>query len=112
MMYTEILGAVSNMSDFQLNTLIQFSTEELTKRAKEREEARAAWVEEMNYMYLTHPNAECHRRENLTIVALYSHYNGTRIGTAFPINGDTFDEATGIAVAFAKALGEPVPDFV
>lgn len=112
MKYSEILSVVPQMSETQLDTLIKFSIEELAKRVKEREEARTAWVEEMYGMYLAHPNAEAHRRENLTIVALYSHYNGTRIGTAFPINGDTFDEATGIAVAFAKAIGEPVPDFV
>ena len=112
MNYFEILSAVSYMSDSQLNALIKFSTEELTKRDEDREEARNAWIKKMCDMYLTHPNTECHRRENLTIVALYSHYNGTRIGTAFPVNGDSFDELTGIAVAFAKAIGEPVPDFV
>lgn len=112
MNYTEILSAVPYMSDSQLNTLVKFSAEELAKRAEKRKEARAAWIKEMYEMYIMHPNAEYHCRENLTIVAVYNHYNGTHIGTAFPINGDTFDEETGIAVAFAKAIGEPVPDFV
>lgn len=112
MKYSEILSAIPYMSDSNLNALFKFSAEELTKRAEKRNEERTAWVRDMCDMYLTHPNAEYHRRENLTIVAVYSHRIGTRIGTAFPINGDTFDEETGIAVAFAKAIGEPVPDFV
>lgn len=112
MNYSEILSAVPYMSDSQLNTLIKFSAEEQVKRAEKHKEERAAWVKKMYDMYLGHPKAECRRWENLTIVAVYDYYEGTRIGTAFPINGDTFDEGTGIAVAFAKAIGEPVPDFV
>lgn len=112
MMYSEILSVVPHMSENQLNALIKFSTKELAKRAKEREEARTAWIKKMCSMYLSHPNAESHIRENLTIVAVYNHYCGTRIGTAFPVNGDIYNAETGIAVAFAKAIGEPVPDFV
>lgn len=107
MNYSEILSVVPNMSETQLNTLIKFSTEEL-----KRKEARAAWIEKMCDMYISHPNAESHIRESLTIVAVYNHYCGTRIGTAFPVNGDTYNAETGIAVAFAKAIGEPVPDFI
>lgn len=112
MKYTEILSAVPHMSDFNLNALIKFSAEELAKRAEKRKEERTTWVKEMWDAYLMHPNATFYCRENLTIVAVYSRYGDTRIGTAFPINGDVFDEKTGIAVAFAKAIGEPVPDFV
>ena len=112
MKYSEILSAVPHMSDSNLNALIKFSAEELAKRAEKRKEERAAWVKEMYNAYIMHPNAEYRRRENLTVVAVYSCYGGTRIGTAFPINGDVFNEETGIAVAFAKAVGEPVPDFV
>jgi hypothetical protein len=112
MKYSEILSAVPHMSDSNLNALIKFSTEELTKRAEKRKEMRAAWVKKMCDAYLSHPNACSHIRENLTIVAIYSHCCGTRIGTAFPVNGDTYNVDTGIAVAFAKAIGESVPDFV
>lgn len=107
MNYSEILSVVPHMSETQLNTLIKFSTEEL-----KRKEARIAWIKKMCDMYLSHPNAESHIRENLTIVAVYNHYCGTRIGTACPVNGDTYNAETGIAVAFAKAIGEPVPDFI
>ena len=112
MKYTEILSAVPYMSDSHLNALIKFSADELVKRAEKRKEDRAAWVKKMCDMYLCHPNAESHIRENLTIVAVYNHFSGTRIGTAFPVNGDTYNAETGIAVAFAKAIGEAVPDFV
>lgn len=112
MKYSEILSAVPYMSESHLNALIKFSTEELTRRAEKRKEARAAWVKDMYELYTMHPDTDYRCRENLTIVAVYGHYTGVRIGTAFPINGDAFDKKTGIAVAFAKAIGETIPDYI
>ena len=53
-------------------------------------------------------------------VAFYFHKTATicvfRIGGGIAISdvckGDTYDRKTGIAVAYAKFLGEPIPDFI
>ena len=34
------------------------------------------------------------------------------MGTARPVHGDKFDKAVGIAVAYAKAIGIQVPDYI
>ena len=45
-------------------------------------------------------------------MATYSRYDGMKIGTAYPINGDAYDHDIGIAVAYAKAMGERIPDYI
>ena len=61
---------------------------------------------------MAHPYAAIRISEKRTIVAIYNRYDGVKIGTAYPINGDVYDYETGVAVAYAKALGETIPDYI
>lgn len=85
-----------------------------SKKAKEAEKAkkRENWVNKMFCNYLHHPNANSLNKGEFVVVAVYNRYNGLRMGTARPVKGDKYDHKVGIAVAFAKACGEPVPDYI
>jgi hypothetical protein len=77
-----------------------------------RRNLRKNWITAKNIGYFEHPNATTKTLGDLVIVTLYNRNSGCHIGTARPVEGDTFDKATGIAVAFAKACGETIPDYI
>lgn len=47
-----------------------------------------------------------------TVVIALAWMGNVKIATATPIKGDKFDLRTGIAVAYAKACGERIPDYI
>ena len=104
--------SVSNLTDTDLSKLFDSCAAELQKRADQRATRRAEWISDYYWSFMGHPNASVHTSEKRTIVAIYSHYDGVKIGTAYPINGDVYDHETGIAVAYAKAMGERIPSFI
>lgn len=104
--------AVSRMTDTDLNTLFTACANELARRKEQRAQQRAEWITTHYWDFMNHPNASVHMNGQRTIVAIYSRMNGVQIGTAYPINGDVYDMDTGIAVAYAKATGEVIPDFI
>lgn len=103
---------IQGMSDGALNALMTAIENEKSKRASQRETQRAIWIDHHIRQFNNTYDAVCHIRENLTIVAVYDEMEGTRIGTAYPINGDKYDYKVGVAVAFAKANGEDIPDYI
>jgi hypothetical protein len=85
---------------------------EINARAKTRAANRAAWVRKMHDLNLCHPNATCMQIGEVTVVSVYSRYNGLCMGKARPVNDDAYNAEVGVAVAFAKACDEPIPDYI
>lgn len=104
--------SVSNLTNTDLANLAKACAEETAKRESQHEQRRQEWIHSHYWGFMGHPNASVHTCEKRTIVALYSRYDGVRIGTAYPINGDEYDYDTGVAVAYAKAMGERIPSYI
>lgn len=100
---------LETMTDADLENLYLSAQAERIRRADNRRK-RAAWVNKYYYQY-QRSIANSKRIGETTVVAV-KWMNDVRIGVATPVNGDTFNEITGIAVAYAKACGESIPDFV
>ena len=105
-------NSISLATDEELRTLIIKICEEQERRKIEEARLRENWVKAKVHAYLTHPNANCLFVGNRTIVSLYSRNTGTLLGTSYPIHGDVPNRDVGIAVAYAKAMGETIPDFI
>ena len=104
--------ALSKMTDSDLTNLFNACASEMAKREEHRAKRRMDWIINHYWCCVGHPNAAVHISGQRTIVAIYSKYDGVKIGTAYPINGDTYDHDTGIAVAYAKAIGEHIPNYI
>ena len=100
--------SLNSLTDKQLADLIENAEKEQADRANRK----ARWVRETYAQYLRHPNATCTQIDNTIIVSVYSRANGLRMCCSIPRHGDKFDRMTGVAVAFAKACGEPVPNYI
>ena len=105
-----VMGWLSKWSDADLAELRHLICEETCNRERKRREARSEWVSK--YMKLFRANRGEYTRVGDTIVAVAYHGWAISIGKTTPINGDKFDLNTGIAVAYAKALGDKIPDFI
>lgn len=73
---------------------------------------RQEWIDKyydyaMTGLGFTH---EIHFCKDVTIVAAYTY--PAKIYTAAPRHGDKYNKETGIAVAYAKCVGDPVPDYI
>ena len=104
--------SVSNLTDTDLTNLFNSCASEMAKREEHRAKRRKDWVTNHYWSFMGHPNASVRYIGKRTIVATYNRYEGVKIGTAYPINGDVYDHETGVAVAYAKALGERIPDYI
>ena len=104
--------SVFNLTDTDLSNLFHSCADELQKRADQRVKRRKDWITNHYWGFMGYPHATVHTCEKRTIVAIYNRYDGVKIGTAYPINGDVYDHETGVAVAYAKALGERIPDYI
>lgn len=104
--------SVSRMTDTDLNTLYNAILAEKATRQKRREEKRVGWILSHYSAFMSHPNATAVVVDDVTVVAVYSGYNGIQTATARPVHGDVYDDDTGIAVAYAKVMGEIIPDYI
>ena len=104
--------SVSRMTDTDLNTLYNTILAEKATRQKHREENRAGWIQSHYYAFMSHPNAAAVVVDDATVGAVYNSYNGIQTATARPVHGDVYDDDTGIAVAYAKAIGIAIPDYI
>lgn len=105
------IGAFSleNMTDKDLDKLYLSAQAERIRRADNKRK-RTDWVNKYYSKYqLSVANA---KRIGETTVVAVKWMNAIRIGVATPVNGDKFDAHTGIAVAYAKACGERIPEFI
>ena len=105
-----IMGWLSKWSDVDLAELRQLINEETVARERKRKQIRYEWINK--YLELFRANRGEYTRIGNTIVAVAHRGWNLGIGKSTPINGDVFDLNTGIAVAYAKALGEKIPDFM
>ena len=105
-----IMGWLSKWSDADLAELRRLLNEETCDRERKRGQKRCEWVNK--YMGLFRANHGEYTRIGDTIIAVAHRGWSIGIGKSTPINGDRFDLNTGIAVAYAKALGDRIPDFI
>ena len=104
--------SVSHLTDSDLVTLFNACASEMTSREDRKSKQREQWIDMWYNEYLNRYDTDCLIVGKRTIVATYDEYHGMRIGTSYPIHGDEFDAKTGIAVAYAKAIGIVIPDYI
>ena len=105
---------VNKYTDTDLRTLLEAVQDEIQRREEQRKMARQEWIDShVNKFY-----AYCGKFERVGDTIIVAYFNpsplgyGVHMGHSTPIDNDVFDLDTGIAVAFAKACGERVPDFI
>ena len=104
--------SVSRLTDSDLVTLFNACASEMASREERKAKQREHWIEMWYAEYLNRYDTNSLVVGKRTIVATYDEYNGMRIGTSYPIHGDEYDARTGIAVAYAKAIGIAIPDYI
>lgn len=101
------------LDDKSLSVLYANLAREINARAEAMKTKREQWVRTMIKRYLYHSHTASKQIGKITIVSVYDDYYGSpSIGTSRPINNDKYDKDVGIAVAFAKAIGEPIPNYI
>lgn len=106
--------SLSKLTDNALSKLTAECSAEQDRRERKRKrkEERQKWIDYYYRTFLYHPNASVIHVDETTVVALWERDLGLRMGTATPVHGDIFDRDTGIAVAYAKAIGDKIPDYI
>ena len=102
---------LENMADADLENLYLSAQAERIRRADNKRK-RTDWVNDYFAKFANTYDAQYIVSGETTVVAVYDDFIGMRMGKATPVNGDVFNEKVGIAVAYAKACGERIPDFV
>lgn len=97
-------------SEAELSQMYALIDGELSRRERERAQRREHWINSKLVAYKNWGGSS--RRVGDTTVVAVSSLGMAKMGTSTPVNGDEFDARTGIAVAFAKAIGETIPDFI
>ena len=104
--------SLSKLSDEELTELASNCCEERQRRERERKERRSKWIYSFHSAFMRHPNATYKRVGETVVVSVYDRYTGILMGATSPHGDDKFELSTGIAVAFAKAMGERIPEFI
>lgn len=107
--------ATFNLSKLTEADLFRLAAEcmiEQERRRKENEERRSKWIESYYYAFLNNPCANVIHVGETTVIAFWNRTMGLKMGTATPVRGDVFDYSTGIAVAYAKAIGDSIPNYI
>lgn len=100
---------LEKMSDADLEKLYLSAQAERIRRADNKCK-RIAWVSKYYKQYQNSIARAVWVGE--TVVVAVKWMGHIKMATATPVKGDKFDTHTGIAVAYAKACGERIPDFV
>ena len=103
---------LETMTDADLFRLATECMMEQERREEVRRIHRKTWIREYHSAFLRHPNATYKVLGETVVVSVYDRYTGIHMGATTPCGEDKFELSTGIAVAFAKAMGERIPDFV
>lgn len=104
--------ALSKLTDSDLSRLLLECGMEQARREEARKTRRKTWVREYHSAFLRHPNATYKVLGETVVVSVYDRYAGIHMGMTTPCGGDKFELSTGIAVAFAKAMGERIPNYI
>ena len=102
---------LENMADADLENLYLSAQAERIRRADNKRK-RTAWANDYFAKFVNTYDVQYIVSGETTVVAVYDDFIGMRMGKATPVNGDIYDEKVGIAVAFAKAIGHKVPDYI
>ena len=109
---SHLTDTVSRLTDSYLVALFNACASEMTNREEKKSKQREHWINMWYDEYMNYYDTDSLVVGKRTIVATYDEFNGMRIGTSYPIHGDEFDARTGIAVAYAKAIGVAIPDYI
>lgn len=100
---------LETMTDDNLENLYVSVQNERIRRADNKCK-RTAWV---NKHYAQFRNCRGdYKVVDKTVVIALAWMGNVKMATATPVKGDKFSLRTGIAVAYAKACGERIPNFV
>ena len=101
---------LSKLSDAGLAQLQQDVNDEIIRREAEKQERRKDWIS--NRVREFHLRAGSYVRMDTTVVVVIKWNGAVRVGKTTPTRNDKFDLETGVAVAFAKAIGETIPSYI
>lgn len=104
--------ALSKLTDSDLFRLTTECMMEQERRENERKTRRSKWVREYHSAFMRHPNATHKVLGKTVVVSVYDRCTGIHMGATTPTGDDSFELSTGIAVAFAKAMGERIPEYI
>ena len=105
-----VMGWLSKWSDEDLVELRHLICEETCNRERKRREARQNWINRYAREAYSRGNYEVVNKD--TVVVAVCQNGHIVMGKTTPINNDKFDLDTGVAVAYAKAVGLRIPDFI
>lgn len=100
---------VIKYTDTDLHTLLEAVQDEIARREDVRKYRRETWIDQMSRRAYHHGAVEV--VGETVIVAVWKN-DSIHMAKTHPINGDKFDMNTGVAVAYCKAMGARVPDFI
>ena len=104
--------SLSKLTDAELSRLLFECGMEQARREETRRTRRKAWIREYHSAFLHHSSATYKVLGETVVVSIYDRYTGIHMGATSPHGEDKFELSTGIAVAFAKAKGERIPEFI
>ena len=104
--------ALSKLTDSELFKLATECGMEQARREEVRRTRRKTWIRDYHSAFLRHPNADYKVLGETVVVSVYDRYTGIHMSVTTPHGEDKFELSTGIAVAFAKAMGERIPEFI
>lgn len=107
-----ICNSMSHLTDPELVSIWTSANNELTRREEVRRTRRKTWIREYHSAFLRHPNATYKVLGETVVVSVYDRCTGIHMGATTPCGGDKFELSTGIAVAYAKAVGNKIPDYI
>ena len=105
-----IMDWLSRWEDCDLEELRALINEETHARERKRKQMRDEWVDKHYREFKS-----CYGDYKVigeTIVIALAWMGNVKMATTTPIKGDVFSLRTGIAVAYAKACGERIPDYI
>ena len=102
---------LESMTDDELKSLLDNCRTEVVRRGRLKTQ-RDNWVNDYFAKFANTYDTKHIVVGETIVVASYDDLEGMQMGKATPINGDIYDEKVGIAVAFAKAIGHKVPDYI
>lgn len=101
---------VSKYTDTDLRTLLEAVEYEIARREEARKRRREEWIENRYTQFQCCYND--YKVVGNTVVIAIAWMGKVKMATATAVKGDKFDLRTGIAVAYAKACGERIPEFI
>ena len=102
--------ALSKLSDAGLAQLQQDVNDEIIRREAEKQKRRKDWISSRVREF--HLREGSYVKMDATVVVVIKWNGAVRVGKTTPTRNDKFDLETGVAVAFAKAIGETIPNYI